>query len=171
MTVPLSLLESTVRAATLVATGPCTAAAISASVASLTEGVLKTMFIAKLKGIALAIGVMTAVVSGAVVLGQAGSDDTGSRGGSPTTKPARGNAAVDQGPATTAPGSENRSSQDDRTAALEEKLDRLVKVLERTVSWAYRKRQADHDDSTRVADPGQEGTDATGALRRQDLHS
>src|SRR5262249_37699994 len=54
--VPLSLLESTVRAATLVAAGPAAAAALSAPVASLSEGVIKTMFIAKIKGIALAVG-------------------------------------------------------------------------------------------------------------------
>ena len=63
VTVPLSLLESTVQAATSVAAGPIAIAAISASVASLCEGVLKTMFVAKLKGIALSIGAITAIVS------------------------------------------------------------------------------------------------------------
>ncbi len=72
-TLPLCLLESTVEAATLVAAGPTAAAAISASVASLSEGVIKTMIIAKMKGIILAVGTMTAVVSGAVVLAQSGS--------------------------------------------------------------------------------------------------
>ena len=69
-TVPLSLLESTVEAAMFVAAGPSAAVVLSTSVASLSEGVIKTMLVAKLKGIALAAGTMTAVVSGAVVLAQ-----------------------------------------------------------------------------------------------------
>ena len=57
------LLESTVEAATFVAAGPSAAVVLSTSVASLSEGVIKTMLVAKLKGIALAAGTMTAVVS------------------------------------------------------------------------------------------------------------
>jgi RNA polymerase sigma factor (sigma-70 family) len=70
LTVPLSWLESTVGAATLVAAGPAAAAAISAPVASLSQGVLKAMFLAKLKGIVLGVGTLTAIVSGALVLAQ-----------------------------------------------------------------------------------------------------
>ena len=47
VTLPVSLIEATVQAATTVAAGPSAAAAISVSVASLTEGVLKAMLIAK----------------------------------------------------------------------------------------------------------------------------
>ena len=67
---PFRLLESTVEAATLVAAGSSAAAAVSASVASLSEGVLKTMLLAKLKGIVLGVGTYDRVVSGAVVLAQ-----------------------------------------------------------------------------------------------------
>jgi RNA polymerase sigma factor (sigma-70 family) len=62
--VPLSLAVSTIKAATFVAAGHATAAAgmISAKVASLTEGVLKTMFLTKLK-------IATGVLLAGVVLG------------------------------------------------------------------------------------------------------
>ncbi|MFL5241245.1 MAG: RNA polymerase sigma factor [Gemmataceae bacterium] len=51
---PLSLLFATVRATTAYAAGPGTAAAtVSASVAALTEGVLRTMLLSKLKITAL----------------------------------------------------------------------------------------------------------------------
>ena len=113
-TVPLSLFESTVEAATLVAAGPSASAALSASVASLSEGVIKTMFVAKLKGIALAVGTMTVAVSGAVVLAQSGPR--------PEPKPAIPAAETR---------AEVRADPDDRTAALERKLDRLLEALER----------------------------------------
>jgi RNA polymerase sigma factor (sigma-70 family) len=58
--VPLSL--ATVKAAMLVAAGQAAAAVVPVSVAALTEGVLKTMFLAKLK-------TMTVVLFGAVALG------------------------------------------------------------------------------------------------------
>ena len=122
-TLPLSLLESTVEAATLVAAGPTATAAISASVASLSEGVIKTMFIAKLKGIVLAVGTMTVVVSGAVVLGQSGSGNYGPR--------AESGAAPQPASERSTPGTTARADQDDRTAALEKKLDRILEALER----------------------------------------
>ncbi len=114
ITLTVSLIEATVQAATTVATGPSAAVAISVSVASLTEGVLKAMLVAKLKGIVLGIGAMTAVVSGAVVLAQI-----------PRTRPGPDDdklppTAVSQPPV-----------KDDRTAALEKKLDRILQALER----------------------------------------
>jgi RNA polymerase sigma factor (sigma-70 family) len=115
---PFHLLESTVQAATLVAAGPTAAAGLSASVASLSEGVLKTMLVAKLKGIALAVGTMTAVVSGAVVLAQSG---PGSQSG-----PAIPSA--DSGTETKVAA---RRDPDDRAAALEKKLDRILDALDR----------------------------------------
>jgi RNA polymerase sigma factor (sigma-70 family) len=60
--VPALLAASTLRAA--LATGPAAAAAVSAAVSTLTQGVLKTMFLAKLKtiaAVALALGVVTGV--------------------------------------------------------------------------------------------------------------
>ena len=125
VTVPLSLLESTAQAAALVAAGPSVAAVgvLSASAASLTEGVIKTMLFAKLKGIALAAGTMTAVVSGAVVLAQSGA------GTGPAPKPGpSGRQAVNQ-PAEI--GVAGRSDPDDRATALERKLDRVLEALER----------------------------------------
>jgi hypothetical protein len=116
------LLESTVEAATLVAAGPTAAAAISASVASLSEGVLKTMLIAKLKGIFLAVGTMTAVVSGAVVLAQSGSG-TGSG--------PKAQVGVPRVSTLPAPDVAEWTREHDRTAAMEKKLDRFLDVLER----------------------------------------
>ncbi len=72
ISLPMSLIEATVGAATRVAAGASAASALSAPVASLSEGVLNAMLFAKVKGIALGVGVLTAVVSGAVVLAQSG---------------------------------------------------------------------------------------------------
>jgi RNA polymerase sigma factor (sigma-70 family) len=102
---PLSLSESTVGAATSVAAGSATAAAVSASVASLTEGVLKAMLFAKLKGTVLGIGTFAALLSSAVVVAQ------GPVGGGGNGKPGSADA--------------------DRTAAVEKKLDRILSALER----------------------------------------
>lgn len=62
-TVPPMLMNSTVHAAKMYAAGPAAAGAISAKVAALTEGVLKTMLLTKLKIMAmffLAAGLLTA---------------------------------------------------------------------------------------------------------------
>lgn len=65
--VPVALAQSTVRAALLVAAGPLTTAGVSMSVATLTKGVLKTMFLTRLTtfcGVVLGLSVvgMTAAV-------------------------------------------------------------------------------------------------------------
>jgi RNA polymerase sigma factor (sigma-70 family) len=123
VTVPLSLLESTVQAATLVAAGPTAtaAAAISASVASLSEGVIQTMLVSKLKGIVLVVGTMTAVVSGAVVLAQSGP-------GRPV--PVLPASVETKAELPSLPPVATGVDQDDRTTALEKKLDRVLEALE-----------------------------------------
>jgi RNA polymerase sigma factor (sigma-70 family) len=118
VSLPISLIEATVEAATHVAAGASATAVLSASVASLSEGVLKAMLFAKLKGVALGIGVMTAVVSGAVVLAQTG----------PATK----GVVVPSGyllKSEKAP--EAPPSDADRSSALEKKLDRILDALDR----------------------------------------
>jgi RNA polymerase sigma factor (sigma-70 family) len=71
VSVPLSLIETTVAgAAHLATTSSLAAGLMTVSVATLTEGVLQTMFVTKLKASVLGIGTLTAVVSGAMVLGQ-----------------------------------------------------------------------------------------------------
>ena len=122
ISLPMSLIEATVGAATRVAAGASAASALSAPVASLSEGVLNAMLFAKVKGIALGVGLMTAVVSGAVVLAQSG--------------PASKTVAVPVDP--TQPRAEYpesnvapQSAERDRTAALEKKLDRVLEALER----------------------------------------
>jgi RNA polymerase sigma-70 factor (ECF subfamily) len=129
--VPLHLLESTVEAATLVAAGPTAAAGLSASAASLSEGVLKTMLVAKLKGIVLAVGTMTAVVSGAVVLAQPGQPGPQQRRNNPNET--ENSALRDTSPP---PGIDTRPAPEDRTAALEKKLDRVLEALERLAPGA-----------------------------------
>ena len=64
---PAPLVVSTVKATTLVAAGQATASVVAAPVAALTEGVLKAMFLTKLKMIAA-----TVVVVGVVAAGSGG---------------------------------------------------------------------------------------------------
>jgi hypothetical protein len=129
--VPLSLLETTVKAATLVAAGPTAAAAISAPVALLCEGVLKAMFIAKFKGIVLAVGTMTAIVSGAIVLAQEGTGGPGP-GSSRTIGVSRDPDDGRRSEPAKGPGYPNSSPLNDRTAALERKLDLILEALGRS---------------------------------------
>ncbi len=95
------LIDSTTQAAMRVAAGASTAAVVSTSVVSLTEGVLKGMLLSKIKGIALVIGSSVAVVSGAIALGQT------------------------PGPQSTRP------AEADRMSVMEQKLDRIIGVLDR----------------------------------------
>jgi hypothetical protein len=95
------LIDSTAQAAMRVAAGVSTAAVVSTSVVSLTEGVPKSMLLSKIKGIALIVGSSVAVVSGAVALGQTG-----------------------PGPAATRP-------VGDRMTVMERKLDRIIDALDR----------------------------------------
>jgi RNA polymerase sigma factor (sigma-70 family) len=145
VTVPLTLLESTVKAAASVAAGPIAAAAVAAPVASLSEGVLKIMLVAKLKGVALAVGTMTAVVSGAVVLAQSGNRGAGS-----------------SDPAAAAKGW-FRSDPDGQAAALEKKLDRVLEALERIAgTGGPRLDRPSQNDSNTMPDLG-----VASAARRQ----
>jgi RNA polymerase sigma factor (sigma-70 family) len=97
------LIESTTVAAMHVAAGISATAVISTSVVSLTEGVLKTMLLTKLKGFALVIGSSVAVISGAVALGQS---------------PGTGAGPVAQ-------------SDTERMSVMERKLDRIIDALDR----------------------------------------
>jgi RNA polymerase sigma-70 factor (ECF subfamily) len=119
---PTTLIESTVEAAALVAVSPSAAAALSVSVASLTEGVLKTMLIAKLKGIALGIGTLATLVAGAVVLAQPQPE--------PVPKAAQNHPLIVSAPAPMV-NPPPPTSEADRTAALEKKLDRILDALDR----------------------------------------
>jgi RNA polymerase sigma factor (sigma-70 family) len=104
---PGATLESTVAAAMRIAAGYSVAGAVSASVASLTEGVLKIMLLARLKVFALCMGAVAAFCSGAVVVAQA------------------------------QPQNSDRPPVDsDRTAAMERKLDRIITALDRLTGTA-----------------------------------
>jgi len=64
--VPAVLMDSTVKAATLVAAGGAATSVVSAKVAALTQGVLRTMFLSKLK--VTAAGLLAAVLVGGVLI-------------------------------------------------------------------------------------------------------
>ncbi|HJZ93203.1 MAG TPA: sigma-70 family RNA polymerase sigma factor [Gemmataceae bacterium] len=79
--VPPPLLASTAKAATLTAAGQAVGTVVSANVAALTEGVLKTMFLAKLKVAAVAL-VAAGVLAGAggrLVMPQAQAEKPGDK--------------------------------------------------------------------------------------------
>jgi len=69
--VPLCLVDSTIRAATRVAAGAALANAASTSIATLAQGILKAMLLAKLKGIVLGLATMAVITTGVGVLAQA----------------------------------------------------------------------------------------------------
>jgi RNA polymerase sigma factor (sigma-70 family) len=85
--VPMPLVASTVKAATTVAAGSATAAVVSASVVALTEGVMRTMFLTKVKtASALVTGFLLA--SGVVVVGLTPSAPLAAQAGNSKEKPA-----------------------------------------------------------------------------------
>jgi RNA polymerase sigma factor (sigma-70 family) len=120
-TLPDALIESTAHAAMCVAAGSTASVAVAASVVSLTEGVLRTMLLIKMKGIALGLGTLGVIVSGAVVLGQS---NAGPAGPFPPTQEHRKDAAP-------SPAQKAAPTSDDRTDAVERKLDRILNALDR----------------------------------------
>jgi RNA polymerase sigma factor (sigma-70 family) len=68
--VPSALIRSTVESATAVAAGETVIAAISPKVAALTEGVMKAMFVTKLKSVLTVVLVLAALAGGAGLLCQ-----------------------------------------------------------------------------------------------------
>jgi RNA polymerase sigma factor (sigma-70 family) len=101
-TVPAHLIDSTVRAATQLAAGSTAmAGAVSASVSTLMEGVLKTMLLSKLKVMAITLLTMGILTSSAIVLAQ-------------------------QGPATR----EESPPREAQLKDVERKLDRIIQALE-----------------------------------------
>jgi RNA polymerase sigma factor (sigma-70 family) len=68
--VPASLLSATVEAATLVAAGQAATGLVSAQVAALTEGVLKSMFLSKLKAVVVVLLVVAALGGAAGIKAQ-----------------------------------------------------------------------------------------------------
>jgi RNA polymerase sigma factor (sigma-70 family) len=120
-TLPFSLAESTVDATTLVVAGSTATAAITPTVASLAEGVLNAMLVAKWKGIMLGLGTLTAVISGAVVLAQTGRVEVVAQTRAPEAALAPALAQVNP----------SQRAAADRTDALERKLDRILSALDR----------------------------------------
>ncbi len=68
--VPLSVVSSTIKAATLFAAGQAAAGVISVKVAALTEGVLKAMFLTKLKTVSVVLLVVAALCGSAGLIYQ-----------------------------------------------------------------------------------------------------
>jgi RNA polymerase sigma factor (sigma-70 family) len=97
--VPASLVGSTTRAATHVAAGGAAASVVSVQAAAVMEGVLSTMFLSKLKGIAAVLGACLAV--GGIVLatfGAAPRDQEGARPAVAADRPATGAGGQPPGP-------------------------------------------------------------------------
>jgi RNA polymerase sigma factor (sigma-70 family) len=114
-----ALIESTAEAAMCVAAGSTASVAVAASVVSLTEGVLKTMLLTKLKATVLSLGTLGVIVSGAVVLGQSGS------------KPVLPLDATQESRKAYQPTAKKALPiSDDETVAVERKLDRILKALD-----------------------------------------
>ncbi len=88
---PAPLVVSTVKAATLLAAGQATASVVSAPVAALTEGVLKAMFLAKLKMVVatvLVVGVVTAGSGTLIHHSTATAQQVGQKSQAPKVEPA-----------------------------------------------------------------------------------
>ena len=118
-----ALIESTAHAAMCVAAGSTASLAVAASVVSLTEGVLKTMLLTKLKGAALSLGTLAVIVSGAVALGQS----------NPGPRRALHPAQESRKDANPQPAQPEPAISDDRTDVVERKLDRILNALDRLV--------------------------------------
>src|SRR5271166_6016285 len=69
--VPLTLVDSTIRAASRVAAGAALANAASTSITTLAHGVLKAMLLAKLKEVVLGLATLAVITTGVGVLAQA----------------------------------------------------------------------------------------------------
>jgi RNA polymerase sigma factor (sigma-70 family) len=92
--VPSSLVSSTIKAVTLVAAGTTASAAISVQVVALTEGVLKTMFFAKLKGVLVLLGVTILCSAMGLIYQTQAADQPGKKLPANTTPPT-GNERTD----------------------------------------------------------------------------
>ena len=75
VTVPPALVDSTIRVATLIAAGSSLTGVVSTSVVTLTEGVLKAMFLAKLKLVILGLAALAVFTTGVGALAQDGLSD------------------------------------------------------------------------------------------------
>ena len=130
------LVQSTIRAATLVSAGLSVTGLVTVSVQSLMGEVLNAMLFAKLKGIGFALVAVGAVVTGAIVLGQESVprreepqpravDPVPTKTADPTAGlPARGGVATAE-----TPEGFTRRPDPDRLGALEHKLDRILEAL------------------------------------------
>jgi RNA polymerase sigma factor (sigma-70 family) len=147
--VPHALAETTTCAATLVAAGCSLTGLVAASVLSMTEEVLRAMLFAKLRSVAIGTFAVAAVVTGAVVLGQAPS--TGEQS-SPKTEVV---ATVTSLQELAAQKAIAERSDSDRLHAVELKLDRILEALGRPRETAAK---VAYDHSLLGKLPGQPAT-------------
>ncbi|SIO39357.1 RNA polymerase sigma-70 factor, ECF subfamily [Singulisphaera sp. GP187] len=132
---PVALAEATIQAAARFAAGPATpGAVVSASVMTLTEGVLKTMFLTQLKSLALLGLVGGAVATGAGVLAQTPATPAQAlplpASASPAADPRDDPDSAAQPTAAPEDPAVSVAPADKRLHSLEKKLDRLLNVLE-----------------------------------------
>lgn len=86
-TIPAPLLNQTVQTATVFAIGAGATAAVSTNVVLVTEGVLKAMFVTKLKTLTAVCALMVALGGGIGLIGHANSADPGDSDKTPQVKP------------------------------------------------------------------------------------
>jgi RNA polymerase sigma-70 factor (ECF subfamily) len=123
---PQELVEPTIRAATCVAAGESGAGLVTASVLSLTDEVIRTMLVTKLKGLMFGVISLGVAVTGAAVLGQSFPQGTTSRTRSPSSSHASsGDTVVTR----TVTPDVNPGSDTDRLRGVEQKLDRILEAL------------------------------------------
>lgn len=92
---PATLVASTIKAASLMAAGQVAAGAISPTVAYLTEGVVKTMFLSKIKSVMALLLMLSMVTLTSAMLAWGQSQDKGNGGEAPAAKVEK-QAAQDQ---------------------------------------------------------------------------
>jgi RNA polymerase sigma factor (sigma-70 family) len=118
LVVSSSLVDSTIRAATRIAAGAFLAEVASTSVASLTQGVLKAMLLAKTKGILFGLATAAVITAGVGVLAQGPVSHVSDRPSAPPPGQTRAGSA--QPPVT---------PDSDRLGVLERKLDQILNAL------------------------------------------
>jgi hypothetical protein len=134
----VTLVNPTVKAATLIAAGHAATSEVSAEVVALTEGVLKTMFLTKLKTVMVALALVAVVAFGAGMLGNgmaAGWQDESKKGNAiAAQKENTGNLRNEKKADPQEPKNVEIDVYDDRKTKKEAKEGTLLAVLEKVDS-------------------------------------
>jgi RNA polymerase sigma factor (sigma-70 family) len=116
--VPISMVSSTIKAASLLAAGQAAAGIISVKVAALTERVLKTMVLRKLK-VGLILFLCASLIGGARLIYQ-------SQAGPPTAPPVTASKVEAQTEASTAPRKDGKVAEDSQQPPARKQIGRIL---------------------------------------------